>query len=87
ITFKNGVPSNISGNRVYSKSTVVCPKQNSANRLQDVRNENNLNAYTSEEIAAMIKVHKDMGMLASVPRSLSKSYVNNTVKVRQRVIK
>lgn len=87
ITFKNGVPSNISGNRVYSKSTVVCPKQNSANRLQDVRNENNLNAYTSEEIAAMIKAHKDMGMLASVPRSLSKSYVDNTVKVRQRVIK
>lgn len=87
ITFKNGVPSNISGNRVYSKATVVCPKQNATNRCQDVRNENNLNAYTSDEIAAMIKAHKDMGMLASVPRSLSKSYVENTVKVRQRVIK
>lgn len=87
ITFKNGEPSNLSHKHAYSKSTVVCPKQNSANRLQDVRNENNLNAYTSEEIAAMIKAHKDMGMLASVPRSLSKSYVDNTVKVRQRVIK
>lgn len=87
ITFKNGVPSNISGNRIYSKATVVCPKQNATNRCQDVRNENNLNAYTSDEIAAMIKAHKDMGMLASVPRSLSKSYVENTVKVRQRVIK
>ena len=46
-----------------------------------------ISGYTSEEIAAMIKAHKDMGMLASVPRSLSKSYVDNTVKVRQRVIK
>ena len=87
ITFKNGVPSNISGSRVYSKATVVCPMQNASNRCQDVRNENNLNAYTSDEIAAMIKAHKDMGMLAAVPKSLSKSYVANTVKVRQRVIK
>jgi len=86
ITFKNGVPSNISGNRVYSKA-VVCPKQNASNRCQDVRNEANLNAYTSDEIAAMIKAHKDMGMLAAVPRSLSKSYVENNVKVRPRVIK
>ena len=86
ITFTNGVPSNLPTNRVYSKA-VVCPKQNAANRCQDVRNENNLNAYTSDEIAAMIRTHKDLGMLASVPRSLSKSYVENTVKVRQKNLK
>ena len=86
ITFTNGVPFNLPTNRVYSKA-VVCPKQNAANRCQDVRNENNLNAYTSDEIAAMIRTHKDLGMLASVPRSLSKSYVENTVKVRQKNLK
>ena len=88
IKFKDGQPTNIS----YSKSTSiakakVCPKQNSANRCQDVRNENNLNAYTSDEIAAMIKAHKELGMLASVPKSLSKSYVHNTVQVRKREVK
>ncbi|MCR5455597.1 MAG: C1 family peptidase [Bacteroidales bacterium] len=86
ITFENGVPSNISDNRLYSKAAVVCPAQNSKNRCQDVRNDNNLNAYTSDEIAAMIKAHKEAGMLAAVPQSLSKTYVPNTVKVRKKTI-
>lgn len=86
ITFNNGTPSNLAKSLSLSKK-FVCPAQNSKNRCQDVRNENNLNAYTSDEIAAMIKAHKDLGMLASVPRSLSKSYVANDVKVRKKSVK
>lgn len=87
ITFKNGVPYNISDDRVYSKSFVACPKQNASTRCQDVRNEKNINAYTADEISAMIKAHKDAGMLAAVPSMKSKAYSpNNTVKVRRKII-
>ena len=87
IKFENGNPTNIISKSATIAKAKVCPKQNSANRCQDVRNENNLNAYTSDEIAAMIKAHKEAGMLAAVPRSLSKSFVSNKVQVRQRIVK
>ena len=86
ITFVNGTPSNLSKSASLSK-TSVRPKQNASNRCQDVRNENNVNAYTSAEIAAMIQAHKKSGRLADVAKSLSKSSVENTVKVRSKISK
>ena len=81
ITFVNGNPSNLSKNRTLSKQ-YACPKQNSKNRCQDVRNENNVNAYTSAEIAMMIRAHKESGRLADMAaNSLSKSAVVQRVKV------
>lgn len=85
ITFVNGNPANISKSMTLAKS-YACPKQNSANRCQDVRNENNLNAYTSDEIAAMIKAHKKSGCLADMSKTLSKSAVSQRVEVGSKMI-
>ena len=85
IKFTNGEPQNVSKRIVLSK-TATCPAQNSKNRCQDVRNENNLNAYTSAEIAAMIKAHKKAGRLADMTQTLSKSAVVQRVEVSAKMI-
>ena len=86
IEFKDGMPTNIS----YAKTTLAKsnarPKQNASNRSQTVRTESNVNAYTSDEIAAMLTAHKKSGRLATKVNSLSKSYVSEQVQVRKKCI-
>jgi hypothetical protein len=80
------MPTNIS----YAKTTLAKsnarPKQNASNRSQTVRTEANVNAYTSDEIAAMLTAHKKSGRLATKVNSLSKSYVSEQVQVRKKCI-
>ena len=85
IKFTNGVPSNLSKSQRLSK-TYVCPSQNAPNRCQDVRTEQNYNAYTSDEIGAMIQAHMKSGRLADMTKSLSKSAVVQRVEVEAKII-
>ncbi|MCQ2250967.1 MAG: C1 family peptidase [Bacteroidales bacterium] len=65
ITFRNGVPVNLSksismtnGGKIY--------KQNDESPCQDVRSESNLNAYTPQEIQAMINHAKKTGAISKM---------------------
>jgi len=65
VYYQNGVPSSSSISKIkkISKSAVL-PKQNGEGTFQSVVTNTNCNAYSTDEIAALIRAHKKSGELS-----------------------
>lgn len=75
ITFVNGEAMNVNdGSRVTAKARkIVRPKQNDPSPCQTMVTEKNLNAYSTEEISAMLNLEKKTGRLKAKALAWQKS--------------
>lgn len=78
IQFRNGQPVNISKKASLSKSGKTF-RQNEPSPLQDVRTADNVNAYTPDEVLAMVRNHKRSGALSK--KAAEWNAANSGVKV------
>ncbi|MCQ2973217.1 MAG: C1 family peptidase [Bacteroidales bacterium] len=84
IKFVNGVAQNLdNGGKIWAKSSTK-PRKNEPSPCQSVVTENNLNAYTTEEISAMINYEKRTGRLRQKAMQWINSEEGQKVLAKQR---
>ena len=88
ITFVNGVATNVNdGSRVTAKARkVVRPKQNDPSPCQTMVTEQNLNAYSTDEISAMLNLEKKSGRLKAKALAWKKSPQSKVVMAKAKQI-
>lgn len=80
LNFVNGVATNVTdGGRVTAKGKRACPKQNAESPCQTMVTEDNLNAYTTEEISALLNAEKKSGRLKAKAMQWQKSATGKEV--------
>ena len=80
IHYVNGVPTNISKSAKISKSDVM-PKQNGKGTFQSVVLPGNLNAYSTDEISALIRANKKSGELSKKAAAWKAGVANGEICV------
>lgn len=80
VHYSNGIPTNVSKIAKISKQAAM-PKQNGEGTFQSVVKPGNLNAYSTDEISAMIRAHKKSGELSKKAAAWKAAAANGEIIV------